>query len=87
MIEYLTKNQVKAVNRVENAQSIANILELFFELGYRSKKDVFTQLTIHFPKYDTTLFKKQFNLFWNFRSFDLKILRDLETVIDKINAQ
>ena len=86
MIEYLTKNQVKAANRVENAQSIVNILELFFELGYRNNKEVYTQLTIHFPKYDTTLFKKQFNLFWYFRSFDLEMLRDLETVIDKINA-
>ena len=85
MIEYLTKNQVKARNRVENAKSIADIFELFFELGYRSKKEVYTQLIIHFPKYTNTLLKDQFNLLWHFRSFDLKILKDLETVIDKIN--
>jgi len=86
MIEYLTKNQVKTRNRLETAKKTVSILELFFEIGHRTKQDVFTQLTIYFPKYNTTIFKKQFTDFWNFRTFNQEIVKDLESALDNMNA-
>jgi len=86
MIEYFTINQVKAKNRLETAKRIATIAELFFELGYRTKKDIETQLIKYFPKYNDDSFKKQFGHVWNLRKLDMKVVEDLETVIDKINA-
>lgn len=86
MIENLTYYQGITKNRLEIVKKSVDILELFFEIGYRTKQDVYTQLIIHFPKYDTSLFKEQFRLLWYFKKFELQMIKDLETVLDKINA-
>jgi hypothetical protein len=86
MIENLTHFQQITKNRLQIVKRSVNVLELFYEIGYRTKQDVLTQLIIHFPKYNTTSFKKQYTQFWIFRSLDLEIVKDLETVIEKINA-
>jgi len=86
MIENLTHFQQTTKNRLQIVKRSVEILELFFEIGYGTKQDVYTQLIIHFPKYNTKSFKEQFRLFWNFKKFELEMVRDLETVINKINA-
>ena len=86
MIENLTHFQQTTKNRLQIVKRSVEILELFFEIGYGTKQDVYTQLIIHFPKYNAASFKKQYTQFWVFRSLDLEIVKDLETVINKINA-
>ena len=86
MIENLTYFQQTTKDRLQILRRSINVLDLFYEIGYRTKQDVYTQLNIHFPKYTITSFNKQFTQFWLFRSLDLKVVKDLEIVIDKINA-
>jgi len=85
MIKNLTHYQETTINRLKIVKRSVEILELFFEIGYRTKQDVYTQLIIHFPKYNTRSFKEQFRLLWNFKKFELEMINDLEAVISKIN--
>ena len=86
MIKNLTHYQETTLNRLQIVKRSVELLELFFEIGYRTKQDVYTQLIIHFPKYNTNSFKEQFRLFWNFKKFELEMINDLEAVLSKINA-
>jgi len=86
MIENLTYFQQTTRDRLQILRRSINVLGLFYEIGYRTKQDVYTQLNIHFPEYSDASFKKQFTQFWLFRSINPKVVKDLETVIDKINA-
>lgn len=87
MIENLPHQQEKAKKRIEAVKKAVDILGLFFEIGYRTKQNVFTQLIIHFPKHNTDSSKNTFKKLWHCISYDLDMIKDLEIVINKINAK
>ncbi len=86
-LDHLTHYQKRAQTRVTLVKRAAENFELFFEIGYRTKQDIFTQLSIHFPKYNTIDSKKQFGLLWNFVAYREDMINDLERVIDQINSK
>lgn len=86
-LDHLTHYQQKAKTRLDRVKRAAETFEIFFEIGFRTKQDVFTQLSIHFPKYNTPSERQQFGLLWNFIAYREEMIKDLENVIDQINSK
>lgn len=80
-------NQQKAYQRFKNIGNTVNVFKLFFEIGYRTKQDVYIQLCIHHPVYNTPKYKSEFVLIWNCIKYDNNMVMDLNNVIDQINTK
>ena len=83
----LTINQIKAVERFNMVQLALDVFRLFFELGYKTKRDVYLQLCIHYPEYSSKEYHNKFSVLWNFQKLDVELISALHSTIDKINAQ
>jgi len=86
-LQELTIHQQRAFLRRKRTKSAIEVFDLFFELGFRSKTQVWMQLVIHFPKYNTESLYNQFTGVWNLVRQDDAMVSDLEKVIDKINSK
>lgn len=83
----LSDHQLKTVNRFKMVREGVDILELFFELGFRNKRNVYMQLCVAYPKYNTPAWENHFNLFWGCRIMKKELMVDLQNTIDKINSK
>lgn len=79
--------QQKAHQRFKTVKETVEVFELFLQIGYGTKQDVYTQLCIHHPIYNSPKNKRVFALVWNCVKYDNNIVNDLHNVIDKINAK
>ena len=84
--ENLTKTNQKTLNRFHNVENGINVLRLFFDAGYRTKREVYILLVATDSKYLQDFYKNDFDLLWISRQFKASTIADLYNVINKINA-
>ena len=83
--ENLTKTNQKTLNRFHNVENGINVLRLFFDAGYRTKRSVYILLVATDSKYLDDFYKNDFDLLWISRQFKARTIADLYNVINKIN--
>ena len=81
----LEKNHQKTLKRFDNVENGINVLRLFFNGGYRTKRSVYILLVATDSKYLDDFYKNKFELLWNSRHHDATTIKDLYNVINKIN--
>ena len=86
-LQNLTKYQQKTLNRFSHVEKSVGVLKHFYDIGFHSKRDLFTLLCIHFPKYFTDEGKAKFSLLWSCVQFDKNLVNDLEALLQKLNNQ
>jgi hypothetical protein len=80
-----TKYAVKTKARLNIIQTTLSLFKGFYQLGYKTKNDVFIQLIINYPEYNTLKGRYIFTSLWHFKTFNNDLLNDLQNTINNIN--
>jgi len=82
-VKDITQREKKTKQRFKSALKCAQILDRFFENGFKSYEALKTIILFYNPEMD----EKKIWDFWHFRNFDEEIAEKLEVIYDKLKQE